>query len=254
MNGIVAIIPAAGRGSRLAPFPCPKELFPVGYQDVEIDGVLEERPKVVSQYLLESMVAAGSSRVFIILGEGKADIMTYYGDGRRFGTDICYLYQEELRGMPFAIDLARCWMNDDTVLFGMPDTIIEPRDSFERLLAFHHESKAQLTLGLFRTGNPSKFGMVETDEHNTVIYTVDKPAQTDLTQMWGTACWSPEFTGLIHRRLVSAYEGHEIVLGDLFNFALEEGLRVKGLVFDDGQYIDIGTAAELNLALRQFHL
>jgi hypothetical protein len=32
MSGILGIIPAAGMGNRLAPFPCSKELFPVGYQ------------------------------------------------------------------------------------------------------------------------------------------------------------------------------------------------------------------------------
>ena len=98
-DNIVAIIPAAGIGSRLSPFPCPKELFPVGYQDIEINGQLEKRPKVVSQYLLENLVSAGADRVFIILGDGKSDIMRYYGDGQRFGTNITYLYQEELNGM-----------------------------------------------------------------------------------------------------------------------------------------------------------
>lgn len=251
---VVAIIPAAGKGSRLWPFPCPKELFPVGYQDIEINGVVEKRPKVVSQYLIEHMVDAGAERIFIILGEGKADIMSYYGDGRRFGTNISYLFQEELNGMPFAIDLARCWLNGETVLFGMPDTIIEPLDSFERLLAFHQQSEAVLTLGLFPTDNPSKFGMVETDSNHNVTYTVDKPQNTDLTNMWGTACWSPEFTELIHEYLEFAYRGKEIVLGDVFDYALKKGLPVKGFVFEDGQYIDIGTTAELNEALKQFHL
>ena len=94
--------------------------------------------KVVSQYLLENLVSAGADRIFIILGDGKSDIMRYYGDGQRFGTNITYLYQENLNGMPSAIDLARYWLKDDTVLFGMPDTIIEPRNSFEMLLDYHH--------------------------------------------------------------------------------------------------------------------
>jgi glucose-1-phosphate thymidylyltransferase len=253
-KNIVAIVPAAGRGSRLAPFPCPKELFPVGYQNIEIKGVVEKRPKVVSQYLLEQLVTAGASRIFIILGEGKADIMSYYGDGRRFGTDISYLYQEELKGMPFAIDLARPWMSNDTVLFGMPDTIVEPLDSFDRLLAFHQSSNAILTLGLFPTDNPSKFGMVETDDDNNVTYTIDKPKDSKLTNMWGTACWSPEFTDLIHEYLSFSYQGKEIVLGDVFDYAIEKGLPVKGFVFEDGQYIDIGTTNELSVALKRFNL
>lgn len=251
----VAIIPAAGRGSRLSPFPFPKELFPIGYQDVDINGHIEKRPKVVSQYLIENMIAAGADRIYIILGEGKSDIMTYYGDGKRFGTNISYLYQEELRGMPSAIDLVRPWISGDTVLFGMPDTIIEPKNAFSELRKFHGSEDAVLTLGLFPTDNPSKFGMVETDEANNITYTIDKPQNTHLENMWGCACWSQEFTNLIHQFLVkNEYEGKEIVLGDVFDYAIENKLKVKGLTFKDGKYIDIGTTSELDQALKQFHL
>lgn len=254
-SNIVAIVPAAGRGSRLAPFPCPKELFPVGYQDININGKKEKRPKVVSQYLIENMVSAGANRVFIILGVDKSDIMTYYGDGKRFGTNISYLYQEKLHGMPSAIDLARPWTNNDTVLFGMPDTIIEPKDAFQQLLAYHKSEDAMLTLGLFPTSNPSKFGMVDVDEDGNVVYTIDKPKETQLKNMWGCACWSPEFSELLDKYLQEkGYKGIEIVLGDVFNYALAKKLNVKALVFDQGKYMDIGTTTELDDALKQFHL
>jgi glucose-1-phosphate thymidylyltransferase len=254
-SNLAAIIPAAGRGSRLLPFPCPKELFPVGYQDVVIDGILQKRPKVVSQYLLEHLIDAGARRVFMIVGEGKYDLLRYYGDGSRFSAHFSYLFQEQLRGMPSAIDLARPWLDGETVLFGMPDTIIEPADCFRRLLAYHEVEKADLTLALFPTDNPSKFGMVEIDERGSVTYTVDKPVETNLSLMWGAACWSPAFTRLIGEFLAeTGYQGKEIVLGDVFNRALETGMVVKGLPFRDGKYIDIGTTTELNTALKQFQL
>lgn len=252
---VAAIVPAAGRGSRLHPFPCPKELFPVGYQDVVINGTVEKRPKVVSQYLLEHLVDAGASQVFFVLGSGKWDLMRYYGDGSRFDTNISYLYQEELRGMPYAIDLVRPWLDGQTVLFGMPDTIIEPPNCFARLYRFHIETGAELTLALFRTDHPSKFGMVELDDEANVIRTIDKPKASNLRYMWGACCWSPAFTKLIGEYLHSTeYSGREVVLGDVFNYALELHRSVKGLVFEDGKYIDIGTTTELNSALKQFHL
>lgn len=252
---IVGLIPAAGKGSRLAPFPCPKELFPVGYQDFMVNGQTQKRPKVVSQYLIENIIRAGADRLLIIVGDGKADIQKYYGNGSRFGIDIAYLYQEELSGMPGALNLAAPWIADATVVFGMPDTIIEPEHAFSDLLQYHMKSDAVLTLGLFETNTPSKFGMVATDEDNNIIYTVDKPAATTLTTMWGCACWSPQFTVLLSEFLKkNRYEGKEIVLGDVFNYALELKLNVKGFVFKDGQYIDIGTTDELDSALKKFHL
>ena len=53
---LVGIIPAAGRGTRLAPLPFSKELFPLGYQQVKIDDRIQWRPKVVSQYMIEQMI------------------------------------------------------------------------------------------------------------------------------------------------------------------------------------------------------
>ena len=227
----------------------------MGYQEVEIKGQLQKRPKVVSQYLIEDLVQAGTDRVFLILGEGKSDIMSYYGDGRRFGANFAYLFQEKLNGMPNALALAQPWIDDATVLFGMPDTIIEPKNVFLNLLNDHLESSADLTLGLFPTSTPGKFGMVECDPDGTVVQTIDKPEETTLTLMWGCACWSLKFTQLLGRYVESvADSGGEAVLGDVFNLALQEGLSVRGCEFEDGQYIDIGTSDELDIALKQFHL
>jgi glucose-1-phosphate thymidylyltransferase len=252
---LVALIPAAGKGSRLAPFPCPKELFPVGYQDIKVNGEYQKRPKVVSQYLIENLVEAGTDKIFIILGDGKADIMSYYGDGTRFGVDIAYLFQEQLDGMPGALALASPWVDDATVLFGMPDTIIEPKNVFQKLLMRHRQSSADLTLGLFQTDTPEKFGVVELDSNEAVVCTIDKPENTELTLMWGCACWSPKFTQLLSEYVSSvSYDGKEAILGDVFNLAIKEGLIVQSCTFLDGQYMDIGTADELDLALKRFHL
>lgn len=253
---IFGLIPAGGKGSRLAPFPCPKELFPIGYQDYEVNGKIQRRPKVVSQYLIENILQAGAQRLAIIVSEGKGDIMKYYGDGHRFGTTITYLYQEEPKGMPEALILADGWIDEaDTIIFGMPDTIIEPRDAFQQLLGFHQKEDADLTLGLFHTDLPQKFGMVAIDEHNNVVYTVDKPQDTDLQLMWGCACWNTTFNDLIKEHIrANQHNAKENVLGDVFNEALKRKLRVKGLEIKNGKYIDIGTSDELDAALKKFHL
>lgn len=252
---VSAIIPAAGKGTRLAPFPCPKELYPIGYQDYDIEGHVEQRPKVISQYIIDSITRAGATQVYMILGDGKHDIMRYYGDGHRFGVTMAYLYQERLAGMPFALDLAYPWVVDHEVVFGMPDTIVEPTDVFTSLLARHRGLDSDLTLGLFRTDTPSKFGMVSFGEDFRVRHTIDKPKTTQLEYMWGCACWSPRFTALLHgfckERAATPFE---LVLGDVFNMAIESGFGVFAVPFPEGRYIDIGTARELDSALKRFHL
>jgi glucose-1-phosphate thymidylyltransferase len=256
---LIGLIPAAGKGTRLAPFPCPKELFPVGYQEYEMPSGVEQRPKVISQYLLENILLAGAKQIFIILGDGKQDVAKYYGDGSRFGCDIAYLYQERLIGMPGALDLAWPWIGGDPdvdILFGMPDTILEPRTAFQTLLAEHLKHEADLTIGMFKTDNPSKFGMVEFTPDGKVISTIDKPKHSLLTHMWGFACWSAPFTRLLHEYIRENQSSpREIVLGDVFNRALELKMNVRAVPFDeDGLYMDIGTARELDAALKKFHL
>lgn len=252
---IVGIIPAAGKGSRLYPFPCPKELFPIGYQDFEVNGLIQKRPKVISQYLIENIINAGAKRLFIILGEEKHDIMRYYGDGSRFDSNIAYLFQEKLHGMPLALNLATSWLYEATVLFGMPDTIIEPKNAFLELLNYHQQESSDLTLGLFTTENPSKFGMVDLDFNNNITNIIDKPSRSSLKYMWGCACWSPTFTKLLNNFVKSnPYNGKEMLLGDVFFHAVKSKLIVKGLKFNSGQYIDIGTVDELDSALKKFHL
>jgi glucose-1-phosphate thymidylyltransferase len=252
-DNVIGIVPAAGKGTRLAPFPCAKELFPIGFQDYMVKGQVEKRPKVVSQYIIENMREAGVTKILIIVGEGKQDVMEYYGDGSRFGLQIGYLYQERLDGMPSAINLARPWIGEATVLFGMPDTIIRPTTALKTLLADHEASGADLSLGLFPTDRPQKFGMVEIDDANRVLSTVDKPKHTSLKYMWGACCWTVKFMDLLDSFLASHNpDGREKVLGDVFNEALSSRFNVRGVTLDDGRYIDIGTSDELSAALREF--
>jgi glucose-1-phosphate thymidylyltransferase len=254
MSELVGVIPAAGKGSRLAPFPCPKELFPVGYQEYSVRGTVERRPKVISQYLFEQMVGAGAKRIFIVLGEDKYDIMRYYGAGRRFDANVAYLYQDVARGMPFALDLVYPWLKGETVVFGMPDTIIEPRDAFARLVEHHRATGADLTLGIFPTDTPWKLSPVKLDDDGRVIYNVDKPRETELRNTWGIGCWGARFTELMHEFLTRVpLEDRETVLSDVFNQALLQKLRVQGVSFDDGQFLDIGTVEDLDIAQRRFH-
>ena len=148
------------------------------------------------------------------------------------------------RGMPFALDLARTWLSGETTLFGMLDTIVRPRSAHQRLLAEHARAAADLTLGVFPTDEPSRFGMVNIDERGRVVGNVDKPASTSLRYMWGFACWSPAFGALMgdHLRAVSAAPS-EVVLSSVFRRAVNSGFRVVVVTFDDGEYIDIGTAS-----------
>jgi glucose-1-phosphate thymidylyltransferase len=255
-DDLIGIIPAAGKATRIAPLPGSKELFPVGFTETVMENKPRRYPKVVSQYLLENMIAAGARRIFFVLSDGKWDIPRYYGDGRRLGASLAYLIVEQMVGMPYTINMAYPWVRGATVVFGMPDTIFTPADAYTQLLERHFSSGADLTLGLFHTGQPWRFGMVDFDPHGRVLQCIDKPAQTKLQYLWGNACWGPRFTELLNQRLEAILTGpvlqREVVLGDFFQVAIEDGLNVQSVAFDDGQYVDIGSPQELEDTARRF--
>jgi glucose-1-phosphate thymidylyltransferase len=247
---VVGIVPVAGRGRRIAGLRWRKDLYPIGWEEVVIDGVRCQRPRVVGSFLLDEMVAAGAERLFLIVGD-SGEVMRHFGAEHR-GVPIAYLYQEELRGGAFAIDLARPWLPDEhVVLFGFPDTIREPADAFARLLHRHWTLGADLTLGLFPTDRPSDFGMVRL-EGDRPVELVDKPRRTDLGLMYGMAAWGPRVTALLPALLASAPRDREAVPADLFQAAIAASLEVRACTMPEGRYVDVGTPAELNRAVDRY--
>ncbi len=256
MSELVGLLPAAGRGSRLGSIPCSKEIMPLGFQpSATADPAWQ--PVTAIEMHLNALRQAGARRAVVIIGESKADVVRYVGDGSRYGLAVAYVYQQQLRGMPFALNLARPWLGNATTLFSMPDTLITPPDTLARLAEEHRHHRADVTLGLFPTVTPQKFGMVAQDSAGRIIRFADKPAQSDLTLMWGMAAWSPEFSTFLEADLAQRpADGREIVLSDVFAAALASGLTIQGAVMEGAHYHDIGTPEDfqsvvLRLALRQ---
>ncbi len=253
---LVSLIPAAGRGSRLGNIPCSKEIMPLGFSaSAETNGVWKAKTAIEAH--IHSHQQAGASRMCITVSAFKHDIMRYLGNGSRFGLAITYLFQEQLNGMPAALDLASPWVQDATVLFSMPDTLITPGNFMGELYQTHHSKRNDVTLGLFATDEPHKFGMVDFDAEHQATFFNDKPATTDLKYMWGCAVWSPAFTDLLHNEVLRWGENSaEFVLSNVFESALANKMSVGVHLYEGGVYHDIGTPtsfqdAVVNLAIQQ---
>ncbi|MCB0209512.1 MAG: dTDP-glucose pyrophosphorylase [Anaerolineae bacterium] len=252
---IIGVLPAGGHASRLAPLPCSKELYPVGFRPV---GSGDSRPKVVGHYLLEKMQQAGASKAFIILREGKWDIPAYFGDGTLVGLPLAYLMMNLPYGAPYTLDQAYPFVNQANIVFGFPDILFQPDDAFTRMFKHQAETKADIVLGLFRADNPEKMDMVEFDEQQRVRRIVIKPKhQTALIYTWIIAVWTPAFTEFMHtfleRKLAEGSLGaKEVFVGDVIQAAIDAGLNVESVIFSEGRYIDIGTPEDLAKATYRY--
>src|SRR5712671_5140412 len=92
------IIPAAGAGSRIQPLAFSKELLPVGSR---LDGETE-RPRAVSEYLVDRMIQGGADKICFVISPWKSDILRYYGGGIG-AVRIAYVVQPRAAGLCDAI-------------------------------------------------------------------------------------------------------------------------------------------------------
>lgn len=260
---VVGLLPAGGKAKRIAPLPCSKELFPVGFQDLRQD--LGIRPKVVSHYLLEKMRLASVSKVYIVLRKGKWDIPAYFGDGKMLDMHLAYLIMDLPFGVPYTLDKAYPFVQDSTVVFGFPDIIFQPEDAFIKLLAKQAESSAEIVLGLFPAHQPHKMDMVDLQADGRIRGIQIKPVQTNLRYTWIIAVWTPLFTDFMHELIIatqrkndqkldgtSAEEHSEFFVGEVIQAAANNGLVIESVVFSDGAYLDIGTPDDLAKAVGGF--
>lgn len=253
---VVGLVPAGGKAERIAPLPCSKELFPLGFQFME--GSSQPRPKVVCHYLLEKFQLAGIAKTYIILRKGKWDIPGYFGHGEFVNMHLGYLIMGESFGPPFTLDQAYPFVHDKLVAFGFPDIMISSENVFSPLLELQTAAQADVVLALFPAHNSQLMDMVEIDEHGKIHAMFLKPDKTDLQLCWLCGVWTPVFTKFMHEYLqeyrreknlqlakVGESKAEDLTVGEVLQAAIKKGLIVYGVAFPDGRYIDIGTPSNL---------
>jgi dTDP-glucose pyrophosphorylase len=232
------IIPAAGAGSRIQPLAFSKELLPVG-SNVE-DG--QERPRAVSEYLVERMISAGADKLCFVISPGKTDILEYYG-GRLWGADIAYVVQPSPGGLCDAVFRAAPLIGkDEAVLIGLPDTIWMPDDGFSQLPA------EVLSFLLFPVKRPELFDAVVTDAAGVVEEIQVKQKGARSRWIWGaTRMPGSIFHGL--HALWRRPERRDEYLGTLVNAWIEQGGGALGVRAGEA-YVDVGTLHGYREAIR----
>lgn len=233
------IIPAAGLGSRIQPLAFSKELLPVGSR-TEADGT--ERPRAVSEYLVERLIAAGCDKLCFVISPGKSDILAYYGS-RVWGADIVYAVQPAAGGLCDALFRAAPVIGpDEPVAIGLPDTIWFPADGLTQL------PEDRLSFLLFPVDKPELFDAVVTDDSGEVqSIQVKDPAATS-QWIWGALRMPGRVFHELHALWCQPGRQDEY-LGTLVNAWLRQGGRAAG-VRAGRAYVDTGTLHGYRSAIR----
>ena len=244
----VALVPAAGTGSRLPNRKLSKELLPFGSAG--------SGTKPVISHLLNCIGSAGIRNVIVVLRRGKWDIPDYLTGDEWKHLQFSYKITAGTSGVPATAALGIEGFESRNVVFGFPDILFAPEDAIDRLIRRLRDTSADVVLGLFPTDNPGKMDMVELDDNGKVSAIEIKPMRTRLELTWILAAWTPRFNSYIqqmvnefpqklHALAGSPGGGH---LGHLFQLALSDGMKIESEWFSEGRTLDIGTPEDLALA------
>jgi len=199
-----------------------------------IDGV--ERPKAISEYLVERMIAAGATQICMVISAEKGDIVRYYAE-RSYAADIFYVVQRRPAGLCDALFHAEPFSErHDRVLIGLPDTVWFPENAYYPAI---NSPTCDVNLVLFPVEDPSVFDAVVCDEQNFVRKVEVKIPNPHSQWIWGAIAVSADgFRSL--KLLWEARHREDEYLGTLLNAYIDAGHAVRGHHVGE-TYIDVGT-------------
>ena len=232
------IVPAAGAGSRIQPLAFSKELLPVGSR---LDGEAE-RPRAVSEYLVERMVLAGANRICFVIAPGKSDILEYYGN-RPSSAHISFTVQRKPAGLCDAVFQALPLIPpDEFVIVGLPDTIWFPEDALKML------AEDPLSFLLFPVNRPERFDAVLTDGAGRVREIRVKQPNPGSPWIWGAFKLSGRTMRVLYDLWCERNHQDEYI-GTLVNAYLARGGEAVGVRAGEA-YVDVGTLHGYREAIR----
>ncbi len=221
----------------MQPLAFSKELLPVGTRMEE--GT--ERPRAISEYIVERMLAGGATRICFVISPGKSDILDYYG-GSVFSADVFYAVQPKPAGLCDAIFRATPLIaDDDLVMVGLPDTIWFPQDGLARLPA------DPLSFLLFPVDEPRFFDAVVADADGVVQEVQVKSADARTHWVWGAFRMSGKTMRELRYLWLAPGRGDEY-FGTLVNAYLARGGRATARAIGTA-YVDVGTIAGYRRAI-----
>jgi len=217
---------AGGEGSRLRPLTInrPKPMVPIVNQPC-------------LGHIFDLLKRHGIEDSFVTLQYLASVIQDSYGDGGSVGMRLRYSIEESPLGTGGSVrQLAGDLDGTFIVISGDALTDID----LSKVIAFHKERGAAVTLTLVHVPNPLEYGVVITEPDGRIRKFLEKPS-------WGEVFSDTINTGIyvIEPRVLERYEMGEVFdFGkDLFPKLLLEGEPLFGYIAD-GYWTDIGSITE----------
>ena len=222
-----ALILAGGKGTRLRPLTVytPKPVVPV-----------VNRPFLL--YQIEILRKAGITDLTLSLSYQPDKIQHLLGNGSEYGVNLRYITEPSPMGTGGAYKFAADALRETTVVLnGDILTNLNVHD----LIDFHRSREAAATITLVPVDEPSRYGLVETDESGRVKSFIEKPDPDKLAAIKtntinaGVYVLEPSILDIIAKDINRSFEY------DVFPDILSRGLPFFAYVLSNEYWLDIGT-------------
>jgi mannose-1-phosphate guanylyltransferase / phosphomannomutase len=227
---VKAVVMAGGEGTRLRPLTSnqPKPMVPIV-------------GKPCMEHILELLKEHGLDEVIVTVAFMPQAIRSYFGDGEGLGLAIEYSVEESPLGTAGSVRLASGKL-DETFLVISGDALCDV--DLGKLVSFHRDRQAAVTVGLKSVENPLEFGIVVTDEEGRIERFLEKPSWSQVfSDTINTGIYVLEPEVLQHVPTDRPYDFSK----ELFPLLLEMGRPMYGYVFDD-YWQDIGNLDQFRQA------
>jgi mannose-1-phosphate guanylyltransferase len=160
-DSITAVILAGGEGTRLRPLTNtrPKPLLPI-------------LGKPCVEYVIRSLVDAAVDRAFLTCGYRSQDMVDQLGDGRQFGLDMRFAFEDHPAGTAGAVKLLEEELSG-TIVVVSGDVLADV--DIRSLVAMHRRKGALATMALTTVDRPEEFGIVGLDDDGRIVRFKEKP-------------------------------------------------------------------------------
>ncbi len=213
---------AGGEGTRLRPLTSnqPKPMVPIV-------------GKPCMEHILELLRDHGFEDVVVTVAFLPQAIRSYFGDGSGVGVRIEYSVEENPLGTAGSVRHASDRL-DETFLVISGDALCDI--DLRKIVDFHKQKGAAVTIGLKHVENPLEFGIVVTDEDGRVERFLEKPSWGQVfSDTINTGIYVLEPEVLRHVPTDRPYDFSK----ELFPLLLEMGRPIYGYVCE-GYWQDIG--------------
>ena len=149
------VIMAGGKGTRISSIASdiPKPM-------IKIDG------KPVLEHEIECLRIQGFNDIIITVSHLGNIIMDYFGDGKAFGVNIEYYFEEEPLGNAGALFKIKDRLTEDFLLLNA-DAVFDI--DFKKFVSYHKEKGGLVTLFTHPNSHPYDSGLIIADENGSVL-------------------------------------------------------------------------------------